>query len=196
MTTDRSHLTPNQVTGYLAGALAPAERAEVLSHLDRCATCRAELIDVGGVAAEVRPPSGPARRPRPRLVPAALALAAGMAAIAVYRGRESAGDTVIRTAGAPDATEGIPGIAVVGPADGTVVADSVVLRWRSGSGSYDVLLLEEDGRPLWSITTPDTVVRVPATVALRPGATYFWRVDAMGNGIVASTGVRRLTVAR
>lgn len=198
MTVEDPHLTPEQVAGYLANALAPAARAEALGHLDQCAACRAELIEVGGIASDVKS-RGPtwAGRLRRRLMPVGLALAAGIAAIAVYLEREPAGESITRAVDSPGATEGVPVIAVVAPADGAEIADSVVLRWHSrGSGSYDVFLLEEDGQPVWSTSTADTAVRVPSTVALRVGATYFWRVDAMGNGIIASTGVRRLTVAR
>ncbi len=200
MTVDDRHLTPDLVAGYLAGTLSPEVRTTVLSHLDECIACRTELIEVGGIVAEVRAGAPvPAARSSRRLVPVALALAAGLAAITIYRGRSPGmnPEAAVRAVDSPGTGEGVPAISVVEPADGGVVGDSVVLRWRSaGRRSFEVFLLDEDGRPLWTATTADTVVRVPATTPLRPGTTYFWRVDAMGNGIVASTGIRRLTVAR
>lgn len=197
MIADDSHLTPAQLTAYLARALTQEERARLAGHLDACAECRDELIEVGGIVADygtpARAPAG--LRLRRWLMPAALALAAGLAAIVVYRGRTPTYDLPVRATDSPGADESDPAIEVVGPVDGARVADSVVLRWRSvGQGSYQVFLLNEDGRPVWSTETTDTVVRVPSIVALQPGVTYFWRVDAMENGIVASSGVRRLTV--
>lgn len=197
MSADEHHLTPDQVAGYLAGALGSAERSEVARHLEGCMECRHELIAVGGMvadqaAAALAPPPAGWRR---RLTAIGMALAAGIAVIAFYRGRTE--ETVVRSEGAPGVGEGVPAIEVVGPLDGAEVKDSVVLRWRSvGRDSYQVFFLSEDGRPLWSIQTADTVARVPASVALERGAVYFWRADAVGNGIVATTGVHRLTVPR
>lgn len=199
MTADDRHLTPDQVAGYLAGCQAQSERAEVARHLDACAECRNELVEVGGIVADYqavlpRPVAGLFRR---RLMPVAVVLAAGLAAIAVYRGRPRVEAPVLRAADSPGADEGVAAIEIVAPPDGASIADSVVLWWHSaGQHSYAVFFLSEDGRPLWTTKTMDTVVRLPSTVVLLPGATYFWRVDAMGNGIVASTGVRRLTVPR
>jgi hypothetical protein len=198
MTADDRHLTPEQVTAFLTHSLRPAERAVAARHLDACAECRNALMEVGGIIAgyrdTTRPPAG--ARIRRLLFPAALAVAASLAAIVVYRGGGTAtDDPVARATDRPSADGGVPAIEVIEPPDGARVADSVVLRWRSaGDGPYDVSFLSEDGRPLWTAQIPDTVVRIPSTVALQPGATYFWRVDAMGNGIVATTGVRRLTV--
>lgn len=196
MSADEHHLTPDQVAGFLAGALGPAERSEVAGHLDGCVECRHELIAVGGMVADqaaavVAPPTSRRRR----LTAVGMAIAAGIAVIAFVRGRPE--ETVVRADGTPGMGEGVPAIGIVEPLDGAEVKDSVVLRWRSaGRDSYHVFLLSEDGRPLWSIQTADTVVRVPASVAVEPGAMYFWRADAVGNGIVATTGVHRLTVSR
>jgi hypothetical protein len=155
-------------------------------------------MEVGGIVADYRtavhPPA--AARVRRLLMPVAIAVAASLAAIVVYRGgRTAAHDSVVRATDRPSADGGVPAIEVIGPLDGARIADSVVLTWRSaGEGPYDVSFLGEDGRPLWTGQTLDTVVRIPSVVVLQPGATYFWRVDAIGNGIVATTGVRRLTV--
>ena len=197
MFADERHLTPDQVAGYLAGAIAPAERADLARHLEGCADCRHELIEVGGMVADYRPAGRAAAvvRWRRRLIPVGMALAAGVAAIAVYRRLGRADEAVVRAEETPGTGEGVPVIAVVSPSDGAEVRDSVVLRWRAaGQDSYRVFVLSGDGRPLWTTRTTDTVARVPATIPLERGATYFWRVDAIGNGIVASTGVRRLTV--
>jgi hypothetical protein len=186
------HLSAGRVAGYVANALTPTERDEVVRHLDHCAACRAEVMDVGEIAADVR--ARPAVRSKRRLLPVAVALAAGLAALTVYQVRQQDELPVVRAK--PTADEGIPLIAAVAPPDGGNVGDSVVLRWRStDQGSYDVFVLTEDGRPLWHLSTSDTAVLVPRSI-LDAGATYFWRVDAIGNGIVATTGVRRLVVDR
>jgi len=41
----------------------------------------------------------------------------------------------------------------------------------------------------------DTTLVLPADVALERGRSYFWRVDAMSAGIVASTRTRRFSTA-
>jgi hypothetical protein len=52
-----------------------------------------------------------------------------------------------------------------------------------------VALLAEDGEPLWTLDTSDTSVTIPASVLLQVGRTYFWRVDAVHDGVAATSGV-------
>ena len=58
------------VSAYLDGALAPAERARVQSHLDACSPCRARLEELRATASLVAalPSPRPSRRLAPRFV--------------------------------------------------------------------------------------------------------------------------------
>jgi anti-sigma factor RsiW len=80
-----------QLSAYLDGALAPAERAAVDGHLASCADCRARLSELRAIASLIAalPPLAPSRRlvPRVATIPAWLAplrtlttLASGVAA--------------------------------------------------------------------------------------------------------------------
>lgn len=68
----REHLS-----AYLDGALTPAERAAVDTHLDTCADCRARVAELRGVATLLRSLPGPvpSRRLVPRLATAPLWMA-------------------------------------------------------------------------------------------------------------------------
>lgn len=46
------HLTPHDLTAYLAGTAGPVLDASVEAHLVRCADCRAALADAGGLRAQ------------------------------------------------------------------------------------------------------------------------------------------------
>ena len=68
--------------------------------------------------------------------------------------------------------------------------------WRSvGADVYHFFLLSDNGELLWTGETPDTSLTLPRAVSLLPGEKYWWRVDATTEGIVASTGARRLQVS-
>ena len=44
--------------------------------------------------------------------------------------------------------------------------------------SYHVRLFDSQGTVLWETRTADTVFKLPASVILRPGRSYFWKVVA------------------
>ncbi len=82
---DRAHPSAD-LSAYLDGALTPAERAAVASHLDTCALCRGRLAELRGTASLVArlPDPLPARRLVPRVgrVPAWLAPLRTLSALA------------------------------------------------------------------------------------------------------------------
>jgi len=92
-------------------------------------------------------------------------------------------------------TENLATIEAVSPADGAVIVPEVRLVWRGrGADSYRIVVLSVEGRPLWTLDTPDTSVLLPPDIKLSPGTTYFWRVDALTEGVTASTGPRQFQV--
>jgi hypothetical protein len=102
-----------------------------------------------------------------------------------------------RVRAAPFGGEGLRQIDIVSPADDvTVPSGPVVLTWHAVQADvYRVSLLTESGTPLWTKDTPDSTVTLPASVGLRPGQAYFWRVEAIASGIAATTRVHRLRIA-
>jgi hypothetical protein len=128
-----------------------------------------------------------------------LALAASVAGIVILRPSVPSTDVDSRTrdqrVGAAD--ERIRQLAAIAPADGaTQLAAHPTFVWASDSvDRYRFALLAEDGATIWSRELSDTALAIPADVTLDHGRSYFWRVDAMSAGIVASTRVRRFTVA-
>lgn len=193
------HVTESDLAGYLDNDLAPADRQRVESHLDACAQCRLELVEVQRLAAsyQAATPRG-VRRWMPAV--AVLAVAASLAALLLIpRGRDAATQRVepVRSGGQAAGREGQRRIEVVSPAgDVAVGAATIAFTWHAVSADvYRLTLLTESGEPVWSLETADTTALVPSGTRLKPGA-YFWRVDAIADGITATSGARRLLVTR
>lgn len=65
------------------------------------------------------------------------------------------------------------------PEDGTAVS-TVHFQWSRipHARVYNVCLLEENGRILRMISTPDTNLTISSEVVLQPGKRYLWKVEA------------------
>lgn len=202
---ERAHLNPAEIAGYLAHDLTSSERGEVEAHLDACAECRGELVEVVQLtSAHAEVPRSATRLLRRRWwIP--VAMAAGLAAVMVSR--QSPNTTSVAThpvAAQPlerpsvGPAESMPRISIVAPAAGLEVpARGVVFSWHGRSAdTYRITVMTEDGAPVWTGETLDTTETLPATVVLDAGHRYFWRVDAVSDGIVATSGVHPLVVAR
>lgn len=216
------HLTEREIAGFLDRDLVAAERRVVEEHLDRCAGCRRELAAVarlvdspagiaerGAYGAGLPPAAEPAgersagraagRRRRSWAAPVAALAAAAVAAILLVGPDPDPTPTapVIRAPARADVNARPGGIEVASPAERIQASGApVAFVWRP-SGATDIYrfsLLAEGGEPIWSAETADTTVSLPASATLEPGRTYFWRVDAIADGVVLTTGVRRLEV--
>ena len=192
MTDETPHLTAEDVAAFLDRRMTAAERAGAEAHLADCRECRAEIADVRRLVSAT-----PARRSMV-LVPAALAAAAVIAFVALSLGRagsDSSADRV-RTPGVSVA-EDSQRIAVIAPAEGdTIRGARASLLWSAvvGEPTYRLTLTDASGQPVWTTTTSDTSLTLPANVALQPHTKYFWYVDAQrADGRAASTGVRSFT---
>lgn len=201
------HPSEGVLAAYLDTDLTDDERSLVEEHLERCDACRraiadtVEVLDAPGVAAH--PPSHAEaaghRRNRMRWAAVGVALAASVAAIiVVQRSPEASADAEGRVrAPTPNVYgERTPVLSAVAPVDGASRVDQQpTFSWRSANvGRYSFKLLAEDGVPIWSYETPDTTLSLPSELRLEPGRSYFWRVDALAAGIVASTPAQRFTV--
>ena len=197
------HLTAGELAGYLDRNLAPDRFAQVEGHLDACAECRTELAAIARLADSYQPgetvgrigPSRPIRRWAPLAI--AGALAAGLAALILIRpemlDRSHRGEPLR----APNFGEARATIEIVSPLpDSVVPREPLSLIWRPASATlYKVTIVTEAGDSVWAGETTDTALALPADLTLLPGRNYFWRVDGIGNGIVASTPSIRLRVA-
>jgi anti-sigma factor RsiW len=176
------HLSPEAVAGYLDEDLPGEEQRQVELHLASCAECRDEL-------AELRRLQLGRRRQWVMVLVAATAAAAVLLAIVLPRQAETPSD--IR---AGPTTE--PTLAIVSPVPSAEIAPGpIAFTWRSAGlgASYTLTLQEADGRVAWTSRVADTVAVLPDSVALSPGLTWFWFVDALlPDGRSLSTGVRRL----
>ena len=204
------HPSESVLAAYLDNELSDEERSRLELHLDQCIECRRALAEtvavldstLAGVSA-VRPDVSaiPPRRRQFRWVALGGALAASLAAVVVLR-RPPGGtdDAAPRTRdAAPSVTdERLPRLIPLAPNDGaTGVDEHPSFTWGSaGVDRYSFRLLAEDGVPIWSRETSDTVLALPSDVRLERGRSYFWRVDALSAGIVASTRAQRFTVSR
>ena len=187
------HLIERDIAGYLDQSLDAAARRAVEVHLDECPACRSELVAVMRLA---RPDSGGTRGIR-RFWWIPVAVAAGLAAVLlVRRPPASLPDTIERPASG--VTESLPRLVVTTPAAGAAVpARNLSLQWHSRPGdSYRVTVLSESGAPIWSTETTDTTVVLPQGVLLEPGRMYFWRVDAIADGVSATSGIQQFQVTR
>jgi hypothetical protein len=192
-----AHLRESELAAFLDGALTARERARVEAHIDICDACRAELVDVGRAtghrSAQGR---GAGALARPWWIP--VVAAAGIVAILVVPRASTGPRTEDEQTPAQRVVdgEGQRRIDLVSPPDDvTVPAAQIAFTWHAVPADvYRFFLLTQSGDSIWAKETTDTSIVVPATMNLRPGA-YFWRVDAVASGIVA-TGVHRVQVER
>jgi hypothetical protein len=59
---------------------------------------------------------------------------------------------------------------------------------------YRIVVSNEEGTPVWSADTRDTVMTLPDSVTLERGGSYFWQVDAVQAGVTATTRLQRFTI--
>ena len=188
MTTNQaSHLTAEDVAAFLDRRMSATERAGVEAHLADCSECRVEA------AAVRRMVSASSVRRRTILVPASLAAAAAIAFVALNIQRRSESSVERVRTSASVAASPSARIDVVSPSDGdTIRVGKPALVWSAVTGepTYRLTLTDASGQMLWTSTTTDTTLTLPAQL-LHPRATYFWYVDALrADGRAASTGVR------
>jgi putative zinc finger protein len=189
------HLSDAEVAGYLDHDLPADERRRVEMHIDQCATCRREIVALLPIT---HPGESPVRkiaqRPRRWWIPAAAA-AVIVALILPRLTRYTPGPDAPQRARPVTETGGRSQLAVVAPVDDATVDGLLVFTWRSTNADvYRIAVLTPSGDPVWQTETSDTSIALPDSVALQPGKAYFWRVDAIGSGIAATTGPHRLQI--
>lgn len=205
------HLSDGDIAGYLDQHLPPEDRARVEAHLDACSQCRTALIDVqrlsdsyapgetGATASSARHAPAPVIRIIPRRrwgrrVAGAVAVAAGLTVVAIVRRDPEVASAVRSEAALPAAAT----VVALSPEDGARVGEAhPVFRWRApGHALFRFVLLDSTGAPVWVEETTDSALTLSPEVILRPGESYFWRVDAIADGIAGSTTANRFNVVR
>jgi anti-sigma factor RsiW len=198
------HLSESEISGFLDHDLSDAERSSVESHLQVCATCRAAIVEVSRMTdSYLTSVDGPlaeaAKRNRwRRRIPAILgAAAAATFAIVVAGKRLDRSPSESMRSGPTVAADSRPVLEVVGPPELVARGDSALaFAWRSANtASYRFAILDDTGNPVFERELSDTVIHLPRA-SLERGRLYFWRVDAIADGVSATTGARKLTLAK
>jgi len=160
------HLEAGEVAAFLHHALSAQARKRVEAHLDECARCRAELVQVARL---IR--TAPSRRRY--VLPMSLAAAAVLVLLLTpsvhIPGRPEYREPAITTTAAP---------ATISPLGEVGAARELIWSAVPRAGRYRVMLMDDGGTLLWRIETSDTTAAIPDSVRLRTGAQYFWKVEA------------------
>jgi len=169
-------LQDDMLAALADGSLAPDLRAAVLPHVASCQRCRGAVAAVAraladpAVARELS--SSPSGRRRWRI---AVPLAA--AAMLLLLLSSPADDRSPGHRGPPPPP---PANTPVPRSPVGVVATVNDLRWShvAGADRYRVTVFDATGGLVYATEGSDTVVAFPDSVALVPGASYLWKVDA------------------
>jgi hypothetical protein len=163
------------------GTVGAARRPAALAHLASCERCRKSVASVARaladpeLAAEIRAVDGAALSPGRRWVPVVLGVGAVAALLLLIMPPR------LEDPGLPHRAPPItaaPAPHPLGPVGHVARAES--LRWTpvEGADRYRVTLFDIDGSVRYEAELTDTSVTLPPSVALIPGRTYAWRVDA------------------
>lgn len=198
------HLNDSEIAGFLDRDLSADERSSVESHLESCASCRSAILEVSRMADSYQTASdssqpfpGSPRRRRGVQLRFVVAAAAGLAIVWLGNVRNNPQTTPTRSVNTI-AADSRPVVEIVNPPENAFANRSgLTFVWRSAATSvYRFTLLDETGQTVMDREVSDTVLVLPQDTRLAPGHLYFWRVDAIADGIAASSGARKLRFAR
>lgn len=197
---ERTHITDVELAQYEEHKLGTVDRARIEVHLADCDECIEHLAALSRLAYLPRAGDVPhldavTRRQATRLVQSdrapffsrivpvvqqsrfALAgVAAMVVGIAVLVLQQADGPSRFRSPEIP-----VTNIAL-SPADGSFIRpDETVFHWTAvpNSVAYRFVLLSEDGRMLWTSVVSDTLMTIPASIALINNHPYYWRVEML-----------------
>lgn len=159
-------MTEFEIAAYADRALGPNDVRRVEAHLADCAECRRELVEVTGFRHD---------QPGRRLIRFAPLAAAAVIALAVlFRGSGGRPESGFRD---PTLTLAAPPT-LVAPLGEVEVPGILIWSAVPRASRYRITIFNEDGAPVWEQQAMDTVVQLPDSVPLSPGAPYFWKVAA------------------
>jgi len=173
-------LDEHTVAALADGTLDAAARGPALAHVATCALCRravasvVEALAAAPITHEIEVVEGRRRRRGPLLRVAAPLAAAATILLLLW---SPADDRSLGHRGPPPpppATTPVPRSPV------GAVAGVNELRWSpvAGADRYRVTVFDATGGVVYAAAVPDTLVAFPDSIALVPGASYLWKVDA------------------
>jgi hypothetical protein len=186
------HPAAELIAAYLSGTLSPPEEAALETHMAGCRPCRHEVTSARRIIRS--------RTSRRRWLVAATGAAAVLLLAVLIRGPQVTrpAEEPLRAGGGVE-ENAAPGLAAFAPADGdTVSREGLHFVWAGHEGRplYHVTVTDPSGRALWLRETSDTALVLPPEIALDPGRTYYWYVDALdAGGGSLTTGTHRFIVA-
>jgi len=187
----QAHLDPELIAVYAERRLTGQERTDVEAHLASCTDCRAEASATAVLIREER-------RRRHRLIAAPLVAAAAVLLLVVVTDPFSGPGPETMALRPGDGTEGVAPLAAYAPGDGSTLTRAALrFTWQKDGpdATYRFTLADRSGLPLWQVTTADTSLAPPDSLALGTGETYLWYVDVLlPDAQKATTGVREFTL--
>ena len=184
------HLSSEELGAFLANSLTDMERDAVERHLVACSQCRSDLVEAQRAVISA-PSSQRADRRRWAAVASLAAVAAILIAVWPH------GEVVLNSVPVERTALAVAGtVTIVSPsANGEIDETTPAFTWNKDDGSsYRITVTDEGGRPLWSESTGDTSVVLPATTRLARNARFFWYVDALrpdGRSVTSGINVFR-----
>jgi hypothetical protein len=200
------HLSESAIAGFLDGDCTPSERSRIEAHLENCAQCRVAVVEVNRIASTYDSgrnaplsftTSGQRHSRRNwKWVVAGTAIAASLTFVVERNNRSVPTITSAVRASDPYASVSRTTLEATSPRDGSEVSgDTILFGWRASPGAtHRLTIQDETGEQVFARDTPDTLIAISITPILRRGRLYFWRVDAISDGVIASSAVRTFRV--
>jgi hypothetical protein len=158
------------VANFVEGHLDAAARGPVVAHLLTCARCRALVKATAGASETAETAAGDIRWPRRWWVPLGIAAAALLVVLVPRRGEDGLREPPLTSTLAP---------ALIAPRASVASVDRLIWSNVPHAERYRLRLYDDQGTVLWQLETTDTAAAFPDSVALAPGVSYFWRVEAV-----------------
>ena len=98
----------------------------------------------------------------------------------------------------PQAITPIPGVlSLLTPLPDETVIERPLLRWskQQGATRYRVTVLSPDRADTWITLTPTLEITTPDSLALKPGGTYRWRIEALADERTLSSAEASFSMA-
>jgi len=185
-------VTPEELAAVIEGTAPEPERLRTLRHIGSCRPCREELdlLRATHETAEM------AAQPRTRGVP--MFAAAAAAVLLVVAGSVALREAVFQPADVVRDAPPAGAMQLIGPGDGAVASLPLTLVWAPlpDARRYEVEVLTAGGSAVFTTSTQDSTVVVPATIALTRGGEYRWWVSAaLRDGSQVRSLARTLRIA-
>jgi len=173
-------LDEHTLAALVDGALDSDARSRALAHVTTCALCRravasvAEALADGPITREIEIVEGRRHRGRPLVRIGVPLAAAATVLLLLWSPRDDRPSGHRGPPPPPPATAPTPRSPV------GAVANVHDLRWShvAGADRYRVTVFDATGGVVFAAEASDTVVAFPDSIALVPGASYLWKIDA------------------